>query len=86
MNETKLKAFLKDYAEILKAGVDISDDLPLSWQANMPAGGIEVFAHDGRSIAFISVEEGLGPSMPVGPAAMTYAELFTELINKYHDK
>jgi hypothetical protein len=86
MDAAKLKSFLKDYAEILREGVDISNDLPLTFMVSMPAGGISIKTKDGRNIAFISVEEGGGSSMPVGPAAMTYARLIVNLLNKYKEK
>jgi len=83
MDKEKLKDFLKVYAEILREGVDISGDLPLSYMVKMPAGGIQIFTKDYRTIAFVSVEEGGGPSMPVGPAAITYAKLIVNLLNMY---
>ncbi|KKN45300.1 hypothetical protein LCGC14_0684530 [marine sediment metagenome] len=84
-DEVKLLDFLKDYAKILREGVDISKDLPLSSMVSMPGGGIKITTYDGRCIAFVSIDEGGGPSMPVGPAAMTYAKLFVTLVNKCYE-
>jgi hypothetical protein len=85
MDKEALKEFLKDYVDILSEGVDISSDLPLRSQVSMPHGSIKITTQDGVPIAYIRIDEGLGPSMPVGPAAMTYAKLFVDLINKYHE-
>jgi hypothetical protein len=81
----ELLDFLKAYAEILREGVDISKDLPLRMNIKMACGGIEITTNDGLCIAHISIDEGGGPSCPVGPAATTYAKLFTKLVNKFHE-
>lgn len=86
MDEAKLKDFLKDYAKILRKGVDISGDLPLSSMVSMPGGYIGISTNDGRHVICVSLDEGGGPSMPVGPAAMTYAKLIVTLLNKYVEK
>ena len=85
MNEDKLKDFLKDYAEILRENVDISSQLPLQMMVKMPMGGILITTNDGKQVAFVSTDEGGGPSMPVGPAAMTFARLFVTLVNKHYE-
>ena len=85
MDEAKLKDFLKDYAKILKQGIDISKDLPLTSSVSMPGGCIQIFAADGRCIILVSIDEGGGPSMPIGPAAMTYARLIVNLLNTYYE-
>ncbi len=86
MSKAKLLDFLKDYAEILRTGVDISKDLPLSSFVSMPGGGIKISTCNGKPIIFVSIDEGGGPSMPVGPAAMTYAKLIVSLLNKYYEE
>ena len=91
MNKDKLKDFLKDYAKILREGVDISNDLPLTSMVNMPSGCVKISTSDdgpggARLIIWVSVEDGGGPSMPVSPAAMTYARLIVDLINKYYEE
>lgn len=83
-NDDKLKDFLKEYVEILREGVDITNDLPLSMFVSMPMGGIKILTKDSRTIGYIVMDEGDCPSMPVGPAAMTYASLFVNLINEYY--
>ena len=86
MNEDKLKDFLKDYAEILRTGVDISEVLPLSSMVSMPGGCVKILTNDGRLITMICPDEGGGPSMPVGPVAMTFSKLFVNLVNKYYER
>ena len=86
MNKDKLKDFLKDYAEILRTGVDISKVLPLSSFVSMPGGCVKILTNDGRLIAIVCPDEGGGPSMPVGPVAMTFSKLFVDLVNKYYEK
>ena len=85
MNEIELKDFLKDYVEILKTNVDISKDLPLSYFVSMPSGCIEISTCNGERIIFICIDEKGGPSMPIGPIAMTYARLIVTLLNKYYE-
>lgn len=85
MDETKLKEFLENYAEILKTDIDISEDLPLSYFVNMPGGCVEISTNDGRRIIYVSIDEGGLPSMPVGPAAMTYGRLIVDLLNKLYE-
>ena len=82
-SKEKLVEFLKLYAEILRTGVDITNDLPLSIKTEMPAGCIRILTKDGHHIASVGVEGDItSPSTPVGPATMTYAKLFVELANK----
>ena len=85
MKEDKLKDFLKDYAEILRTGVDISEVLPLSSFVSMPGGCVKILTNDGRLIAIVCPDEGGGPSMPIGPVAMTFSKLFVNLVNKYYE-
>lgn len=84
ISKDELLNFLKVYAEILREGTDISGDLPLSSKVSMPGGGIGIYTNNGRHVAFVAMDEGGGSSMPVGPAAMTYAKLFTNLVNKFY--
>jgi len=87
MGENDIKDFLKGYAELLKS-VNISDlkpeVFPLTMRIKMPAGGIEINDGQERRIAFVSIDEGMGPSMPVGPAAMLFAGMFVDLTNAYY--
>jgi len=89
MKDEKLLDFLKSYAGILREGLDISlfDDetFPLKMSVKMAGGGILITANNGNHIAFVSCDEGLGPSMPVGPIAMTFARLFVNLANCYSE-
>ena len=86
MNDDKLKDFLKNYAKILREGVDISEVLPLSSFVSMPGGCVKILTNDGRLIAIVCPDEGGGPSMPIGPVAMTFSKLFVDLVNKYYEK
>lgn len=86
MKGEKLKDFLKSYAEILRNGIDISDELPLQMTVKMPAGGIVITTCRGTNVAFVSCDEGGGPSMPIGPVAMTFARLFVNLVNKHYEQ
>lgn len=86
MNEDKLKDFLKDYVEILRTNIDISEVLPLSSMVDMPGGCVKIYTNDKRLIGIVCPDEGGGPSMPVGPVAMTFSKLFVNLINKYYEE
>lgn len=86
MEEETIKEFIKDYAKTLKAGVDISCDLPLYEEAVMAGGSIRIKTKDGRTIGAIFIECGENPSMPVSPAAATYSKLIVMLLNKYYDQ
>lgn len=83
MKDKTIKEFLKDYAQILKEGVDISCDLPLYEEAVMAGGSVRIKSKDGRTIGVIFIECGDNPSMPISPAATTYARLIVTLLNKY---
>ena len=83
MDDSKLKEFLRDYIKILQENIDITSQLPLQMTVNMPAGVIEITTSSGKQVAYITYDDGGGPSMPVGPTAVTFATLFVELINKY---
>jgi hypothetical protein len=89
MDEDKLKDFLKSYAEVLREGIKLSEFksgvFPLQSKVRMPARGIEITTANGHSVAFVSLDEGGGPSMPVGPAAMTFSRLFVDLANAYYE-
>lgn len=86
MKDEILKEFLKDYAQILREGVDISCDLPLYEEAVMAGGCIRIKSKDGRIIGTIFIECGNNPSMPISPAASTYARLIVSLLNKYYEE
>lgn len=83
MTDNKLKGFLKSYAEILGKGVDITSQLPLYMTVKMAQGGIEITTNEGKQVGYVIYDDGGGPSMPVGPTAMTFARLFVELVNGY---
>ncbi len=85
MNDNEIKDFIKDYAEILRTGVDISCDLPLYEDAVMTGGLIRIKSKDGRTIGVIFIECGDNPSMPISPAASTYSKLIITLLNKYYE-
>jgi len=80
MNRDNVKEFLKEYADILREGIDISDDFPLQMDVQMPVGVIVIRTKDGRRVGSICVEGDItSPSMPISPASMTYARLFTAM-------
>ena len=89
MEEDKLLDFLKSYADVLREGVELSefdpDIFPLQMMVKMAAGGIEITTSNGHPVAFVATDEGGGPSMPVGPAAMTFAHLFVNLTSAYYE-
>jgi len=89
MKDEKLLDFLKIYAEALREGIDISlfggEVFPLQMVVKMAGGSIVIIAANGNHIAFVSCDEGLGPSLPVGPIAMTFARLFVNLTNSYYE-
>ena len=88
MNENKLLDFLKSYADVLREGVKLSelkaDIWPLKSRVSMPGGGIEISTNNGLPVAWVSCDEGGGPSMPVGPVAMTFSKLFVNIANAYY--
>ena len=80
--DKKLREFLQDYAEILRTDVDISEGLPLVWEAKMAGGCIVIKDCRGLHIATISVEgERTSGSMPIGSVSTTFARLFVKLVN-----
>ena len=83
MDESKLKDFLKEYVNILKEQVDISNDLPLTTKVSMPGGCVEIHTKDGTPVGYITIGGCEIPSMPVLPVTLTYADLFVKLINKF---
>lgn len=87
--EDKLMDFLKSYADILREGLKPSDFksdvFPLQSMVSMPSGGIKITTGNGAPVAFVSCDEGGGSSMPVGPAAMTFARWFVNLANAYYE-
>ena len=87
-DDNDIKGFLKAYANLLK-GVELSDIkseiFPLKTLVRMPSGGITIFTNKGDAIAFVSIDEGMGPSMPIGPAAMVFAHTFIDLTNAYYN-
>lgn len=85
MEDAKLKYFLEGYVDLLRTEVDVSGDMPLSFEPKMASGCIRIRTVDGRRLGGISLDEGGGPSMPIGPAAMTYAKLIVDLVNGYFE-
>jgi hypothetical protein len=87
--EDSIKEFLMEYAEILRKGIDLRnftpEVFPLTTFAKMASGGVQILDGMGHPIAFVSCNEGLGSSMPVGPMTVTLAELFVDLVNAYYE-
>lgn len=85
--------FLKSYAEILKEDVDLSLLLPVGSMVDMPGGGVKIWSmsesederYYGKTLAYVCIDERGGPSMPVGPGAMTLARLIVKLLNTYYE-
>jgi uncharacterized protein YejL (UPF0352 family) len=82
LTDHKVRTYLAEYAHVLREGVNITNDLPLMCSINMASGLIAIKTADGRCVGTICVEKDIEkPYMPIGPATMTYAQLFVALIN-----
>lgn len=83
LTDESMKAFLKTYAEILGERFDISGELPLRMNIRMAKGCIDIATNKNVVIACV-FDGGFGPAAPIGPIAMTFAEIFIKLTNAYH--
>lgn len=89
MPEEDIMEFLKEYADALREGVDMSklksDQFPLSYNVSMAGGYIIISTANADHVATVAIDEGGGPSMPIGPVAMTFARLITNILNAYYE-